>query len=784
MKSQFTQEVFPAELEEISKSRNARGMEEDELDGPPSVNKDLVGLALSGGGIRSATFSLGVIQALDQIGVFRSIDYLSTVSGGGYIGSCLSSVLNRPGASMATFRDSDGGDTPAVNYLRNCSNYLVESGPVEKMRLPMIFLRGILLNIWLLIPPLILTVFLTELLAELWHRIGSPRITPLIAITPFIAMAVLYPLIRRILGNHFNWRWRNFYERGLAALFALSIFILALTPILGLVEYCIDHNWDGQISDFLRITSIKGGAIQVAAIIGVLVAIILMVKASKFFPTVVRAIINTIVGILGPVWVFMIYLVFCIFFVHSPYIADIIDYEDGTQKFSKTLDRLAEKPDSNSEAGDRNNLFALIKELERSDIPQAIPLSSNIDSIMVETITETSGEKSWIISAKGVPGFKIVPADEYLFVPEMSLFNLEAEWGFYSIGALILALNFFFFDANVTSTHGFYRDRLSRAFIFSEGELHSQVTSNDGQKLSELNTEGSIAPYHLINTTLNLTGSDSEDLHGRNADFFTLSKRHCGADYTGYCKTVDAEEIDHSLDLATAMAISAAAAAPNMGTGTKRYFVFIMTLLNVRLGYWMPNPSKIIPAGRLKRMLWPNVGPHFLLQEAFGRLNKHGSHINLSDGGHIENLAVYQLLKRRCKLIIAVDAEADPNLSFNGLITMIRFATIDLGVQIDLNLDKLRADESGQSQTHWLLATIRYKGGEEGKLLYLKSSLTGDENEYIKAYRNHDHTFPHQTTADQFFDETQFEVYRSLGHHIAESALLAEEVQKILPSPS
>ena len=158
----------------------------------------------------------------------------------------------------------------------------------------------------------------------------------------------------------------------------------------------------------------------------------------------------------------------------------------------------------------------------------------------------------------------------------------------------------------------------------------------------------------------------------------------------------------------------------------------------------------------------------------------------LSDGGHIENLAIYQLLRRRCKLIIAVDAEADPDATFNGLVTLIRYARIDLGIRIDLQLDDLKRDESGLSKSHWSLATIHYGENEDGQeeighLLYLKSSLTGDENEYVKAYHRDEPSFPPQTTADQFFDETQFEVYRSLGEHIATAATNDPEIKKVLP---
>ena len=93
-KEPFLQDVFPAELEEINKRRQELHLPHVPSDCAPSTKLGLVGLALSGGGIRSATFHLGVIQALAKHGLLKTVDYLSTVSGGGYIGSCLSSLLN------------------------------------------------------------------------------------------------------------------------------------------------------------------------------------------------------------------------------------------------------------------------------------------------------------------------------------------------------------------------------------------------------------------------------------------------------------------------------------------------------------------------------------------------------------------------------------------------------------------------------------------------------------------------------------------------------------------
>ncbi len=185
----------------------------------------------------------------------------------------------------------------------------------------------------------------------------------------------------------------------------------------------------------------------------------------------------------------------------------------------------------------------------------------------------------------------------------------------------------------------------------------------------------------------------------------------------------------------------------------------------------------------VERFLW-RIQPLAFLREMLSELDETHPWVNLSDGGHIENLAAIELLRRRCKYIIIGDGEADPQLHFNGLATLMRCAAIDLGVQIDMQLDRIRLPNakkddisSRDSHDHWAVGTIRYpeknaEGEHEtGYLLYLKSSFTGDEAELIREYRHRNSAFPHESTADQFFDEGQFEAYRALGQHIAENAL-------------
>ena len=177
----------------------------------------------------------------------------------------------------------------------------------------------------------------------------------------------------------------------------------------------------------------------------------------------------------------------------------------------------------------------------------------------------------------------------------------------------------------------------------------------------------------------------------------------------------------------------------------------------------------------------------------FGWLDADSKHINLSDGGHIENLGVYELLRRQCRLIIAGDGECDSDLSFEGLAELIRLARIDFGFRIDMEgLDEIRSGEQ-----HHAVGTIHYSPERIGKLIYIKSNLGGDynlqatldpdfyrtsadrdddslfdENPYVAHYRHKNPDFPQESTADQFFDEAQFESYRALGYQVAASALI------------
>jgi len=385
--------------------------------------------------------------------------------------------------------------------------------------------------------------------------------------------------------------------------------------------------------------------------------------------------------------------------------------------------------------------------------------------------------------------------------------NADALWsGYYvlnewllvyaTIIAFILAHLFnLAIDVNSTSLHGFYRDRLSHSYLLRSNEDGS-VSAGEDLPLSEVCVSGSGAPYPLINGTLNLQGTTDPSLRRRRGDFFQFSKYYVGSKKTGYCRTEALQELFPQLYVSSAMAVSAAAAAPNMGTFTSGPLVVLMSLLNIRLGFWLPNPLRVnrwrlagnsalgragLFLGSVFGLFRARPGAYLLIREMLSRLRADSRLVNVSDGGHMENTGIYELLRRRCQFIIAGDGEADPKMHFGGLAALIRYARIDLGIEIGIHVDDLRINDNGRSRQHCAVGVIRYpetetSGAEVGYLLYIKSSITGDEDEVISEYHRKSALFPHEPTADQFFDEGQFEAYRALGYHICDG--LFDEIEK------
>jgi hypothetical protein len=274
-------------------------------------------------------------------------------------------------------------------------------------------------------------------------------------------------------------------------------------------------------------------------------------------------------------------------------------------------------------------------------------------------------------------------------------------------------------------------------------------------------------PLHVINTALNLVAGDDLAWQERKAESFTVSPLHTGASRLGYRPTW-AYGGPSGVSIGTAVAISGAAASPNMGYHSSPALSFLLTLFNVRLGWWYGNPAKD---------KWTNRNPANTLQtvlsEAFGHTNDQNDYVYLSDGGHFENLALYEMVQRRCGCIVVSDAGADPDFGFDDLGNAIRKIRIDLGIDIVItHMQLFPRSRSGDAPKYCATALIRYSavdpGAKDGRLLYFKPAFYGaSEPKDVYNYATTYPTFPHQSTGDQWFSESQFESYRQLGFFAA-----------------
>ena len=364
-------------------------------------------------------------------------------------------------------------------------------------------------------------------------------------------------------------------------------------------------------------------------------------------------------------------------------------------------------------------------------------------------------------------------------------------------------------DINEFSLNAFYRNRLTRCFLGATRLPAKKDNENprkphpftgfdeeDDIKLTALlsKNDGLYGPFHIVNCALNLSGSSDLSLHTRHSAIFTLSPLYCGSSYIprkpsgepqsrersqygdeiGYCPTELFGGKVHHPSLGQAIAVSGAAASPNMGYHTSAPVAFLMTLFNARLGWWFPNPSK---------PLWNKPSPDWSLRylrwELFGTANEKDEFLAISDGGHFENLAAYELIKRRCRVVIISDSECDPKLQFEGLANLIRLSDVDLDATIDIDVRAIQPEEgSSWSRSRCAVGKIIYRdsdrwpkkpnGDGDCWLIYIKASMNGHEDTAVMQYKATHPEFPHESTGNQFYAEDQFESYRSLGKDITE----------------
>jgi hypothetical protein len=401
---------------------------------------------------------------------------------------------------------------------------------------------------------------------------------------------------------------------------------------------------------------------------------------------------------------------------------------------------------------------------------------------------------------------------------------------------LLLILFGWRIDVNEFSLNPFYRDRLARCYIgasngnrvpdpFTGFDDHTEASTRSGIALTELlpvrfggktlempgQPGKQQAPYDgplaIFGATVNLTFGKDLAYQDRKGTSFAFSPLFTGyhvgwtaedgevstTTYNGFVPTRDyayrsytvekSEKTTFGIPLAMAGAISGAALSPNQGFSSQPALAFLMTLFNVRLGWWIANTRR--------PWVWPNeldqptpsFGLRYLLSELFGYSDDTSNYVSLCDGGRFDNMGLYELVRRRCSLIVICDGEQDEKTTFEGMGLAIAKARIDFGVEIYFPPDQIQAltpGEDGLSSAHFACGTIQYPappGGDSGcpsysgKIVYLKTAYKGDEPMDLRHYKREHPDFPQESTLNQWFTEPQFESYRRLGQLTAEQAM-------------
>jgi len=213
--------------------------------------------------------------------------------------------------------------------------------------------------------------------------------------------------------------------------------------------------------------------------------------------------------------------------------------------------------------------------------------------------------------------------------------------------------------------------------------------------------------------------------------------------------------------------MSAAAVAPSLGRMSMGSTNALIAALNLRLGVWMPNP--MYTRGR-------RAGTHMysMFKEILGLYDLSDPNIYVTDGGHWENLALVELIRRKTRIIIAVDASADPPHSFASMLEAVELSLLECGATVKFRsgeMDAMQPAGAPRPVKNWATADITYSDGTTGRLLYVKAQASQAMPLDVLRYSKEDPSFPNYSTANQFLSEAEFVNLAILGRESIIKAL-------------
>jgi len=740
---------------------------------PPAAES--FGIALSGGGIRSATFNLGLLQQLARFGLLARADYLSTVSGGGYIGGFWTAWRSRgdaPPAEVFPRAAAGAREPPEIRHLRRFSNFLSPRLGLfsrDSGRLASALVTATLPALAAALVAVVLV--LAGFLGLAWFAAGPGGDAPG-WIRP---LALLVPAALLVLGMELT--WRRFDARGLteprdtrpsspAPWFAAGwvwrfVAVVSAVGAWFLAGVLPRGPTPWGPGDLVPFQSFGPSVPTLGALLwpaGVVVAVVLGLVA-------LRVLVSTRLRRLqGPA---MDRFIGQLLFVPILWLGLVLLWAAGAALVHATP-QLAQGGAA-AITGVAAAAFAWARRLfgRQPSRSAGSPWTAILAPLLPRLL-------AWV----AVAGMIIVTS--------ALLLQAAATGALTSVvaGAAVLLLVFLaLLHPEQVGFHTFYRGRIRRAFLGASNPVVARATGEedpaaptdeqDGDDV-RLNRLRPGRPVHLVCCAANDVASNDplRTLH-RGAVSAVLSP-------VGY--SVGDEHRLWKGDapfLGTALTASAAAFNPLMGarsTALGPAASFLMAALGLRLGVWLRRPSRW-----LDRQPRSWLG-HLFYRELMGRGPVDSNWIHLSDGGHFENLAAYELIRRRCRHVIISDAGMDPDLAFDDFGNLVRKVRQDFRVEIHIDLSPLGRDAEGRARQPMVAGDIVYPDGDVGTLLYFKPSLTGNEPADIAQYAGRNSRFPHEATGDQFYDDAQWEAYRRLGEHAAAEALARLGTDLAVPS--
>lgn len=823
----------------------------------------LSALCISGGGIRSATFALGAIQGLAERGLLQRFDYLSTVSGGGYIGSWLVAWASRAGGLDKVIprlrRDAPkaaAGEPDPIQHLREYNSYLSPRAgafSADLWTLVATVLRNILLN-WMVLVPLLASALMVPRLylsamafPELIYGqvifakeppdYGAPQLnaigeSPFIEyLLPFLSLALfataLFNTLRYLPGvggrNHSRY---DYVVKVLAPLIGAVLLFLMVDSLFYLGEDYVAHTnlWSvvlwttlpcaaawalclffhrhplrerlrlmfGPLSLAIAAMAAGTGAATWAAtnfvlwspdphkspswaeyvtigpptiLLGFCLATVLFTGLSSTFlkdedrEWMSRAVAGVLLfavawtGVCGVVLVLPKWALAWRTWGHAALAgAAALSAWLSTSRGSFVANANPAAAPSALPAPILSWAGRLAPPLFIALLAGGLSALTNVLLVGAHTLTGTTLAGPHAEHVGWRDHYGVLTGSDPLLTALVAVLFVALSW--------IMSR---YVNINTFSLHGMYRDRLVRAYVGAsnterKASRFTGFARNDDIPMHALDPRR--RPFHVLNLTLNLVAGSRLAWQQRKAASFTVTPLHCGSSDLAYRPSA---EYGGGITLGTAVAISGAAASPNMGYHSSPVVGFIMTLFNARLGSWLGNPGP--PGARTWKQPGPLSAIRSLVREALGQTSDQSEYVYLSDGGHFENLGLYEMVRRRCRAIVVLDGGCDPDFSYDDLGNALRKIRIDLGIPIDFV--GAHARPLRERRKRCAVGRVRYSAvdgpGTDGWLVYVKPMLLGTELPDLASYAAGHPTFPHQTTADQWFDESQTESYRSLG---------------------